>query len=60
MLIKAFLLCIANSTSLKVQDQCLDTNFNADGTVILDKEEDPCSEYWGYLYWCGNHDTNDF
>ena len=43
-----------------VYENCEDTNWRADGSLIGDVDNDPCTLYTLNPGWCGGYDTNEF
>ena len=43
-----------------IYDNCVDTNYDADGNVIGDSYGDTCAEYVGNTDWCGSYNTDTF
>ena len=43
-----------------IYDNCVDTNYDADGNELSDSYGDPCSAYVGNTDWCGSYNTDTF
>ena len=43
-----------------IYDNCVDTNYDANGNEIGDSYGDVCSEYVGNTDWCGSYNTDTF